>query len=262
MYDHHKQSIQNLIDYFKDDVSVVAVILGGSVAKECERIDSDIDAIVVVTEEKYSELLENNKLSECITGYCTYENGYFDIKYCTKEYLMSVAEKGSEPARNAFLKAKCLYTADDKIPTLVSQIPVFQKAEKSDKLLSFYSAFSLSHAYFWGASENDIYLRVRSAADIVLFGFRLLLEEGEVLFPCQKSLLKAVSELKNKPENIIKKSNYFLTTLDDASKDDFVHSILSFIAYQPPQDLSEVLTRYTADNELWWYKERPIISEW
>lgn len=262
MYEHHKTSINNLINYFKDDLDVIAIILGGSIAKGIERPDSDVDAIVVVSEEKYNQLNRSNQLSECIFGYCTYEHGYFDIKYCTEKYLISVMQKGSEPSRNAFKSSRCLYSKNSKIEEWINKIPLFQKQEKQEKLLSFYSAFNLNYGYFWGSSSNDIYLRTRTATDIVLFGFRILLQESEVLFPCHKGLMESVIDLKNKPEDIINKATKLLTTLSDESKDDFVNSILNFIGYKPPKDFSEVLTRFIDDNELWWYKERPVIAEW
>ena len=54
MYEHHRQSIENLLDYFKDDQQITAIVLGGSVAKGCAREDSDIDAILVVPESRYA----------------------------------------------------------------------------------------------------------------------------------------------------------------------------------------------------------------
>lgn len=262
MYAHHKESIQNLVGYFKEDDHVLAIVLGGSVAKELARIDSDLDAIVVVTEERYEALSKENRLSECIWGHCTYEGGYFDVKYCTKSYLQAVASHGSEPSRNAFLCAKCIYSVDDTISEIIPQIAVFQTAEKADKMLSFYSALQLNAGYFWGASQDNPYLRMRAACDIVLFGFRLLLQENEVLFPCHKALLQTVSSLAKKPENIVALCHTFLSQLDNQSKDDFVNSILQYLSYTPPSDYREVLTRFIDDNELWWNKHRPNIAEW
>lgn len=262
MYEHHKQSIEKLLDYFKEDDDIIAIILGGSIAKGCERPDSDIDAIVVVNENKYMELNRLNKLTESIFGYCVYEKGYFDIKYCTEDYLKTLARKGSEPSRNAFASSKCLFSKTTEIEDLIKQIPVFQKQEKGEKLLSFYSAFSLNHVYFWGAAKDNIYLKIRAAADIVLFGLRLLLQEKEVLFPCHKALFQTVSNLENKPDNILEKATAFLSTLSDETKDDFVASIVEYINYNPPENYFKILTRYTEDNELWWYKDRPVIAEW
>jgi predicted nucleotidyltransferase len=262
MYQHHKESIQNLIHYFEENEGVIAVILGGSVAKGLARYDSDIDALVVVTDAAYKDLEKENRLSECISGKCTYEGGYFDIKYCTKDYLKAVAQGGSEPSRNAYLGAKCLYTKDESLLTLLESIPVYQKSEKLEKQLSFYSTVMLNDHYFWGAAKEDIYLKTRTASDIVLFGLRLILAENEVLFPCQKSLLKTVEALEKKPEQIVKKAEIFLKTLEDEKKDDFIQSVLNFCTFERPKDYTTVLSTYVNDNELWWYKDRPVLAEW
>ncbi len=262
MYEHHEKSTENLMGYFKGDEAVLAIVLGGSVAKGCERPDSDLDAIIVVTDEKYADLEKSNRLSECIEGYCTYKGGYFDIKYCTVQYLRTLAQRGSEPSRNAFVSAKCLYSKNPEINDLIPQIGVFQKNLKEEKLFSFYSALSLNNGYFWRVSQNNIYLRHKAAADIVLFGFRLLLQDNEVLFPCHKALLQTVKSLKNKPENIVEKANAFLSQLTDETREDFASSIKKFISYTPPADFSAILSRFIDDNELWWYKERPVIAEW
>jgi len=260
--EHHRKSIENLIDYFKSDTDIISIILGGSVAKGCERADSDIDAIIVVTDTKYAALEKENRIAECISGYCTYENGYFDVKYTTVKYLESLAEKGSEPSRNAFKSSRCVYGDNKKVIELIEKIPVFQKHEKDDKMLSFYSAFNLNHGYFWSMSKDNAYLKIRTASDIVLFGLRLILQNNEVLFPCHKALLETVAKLENKPENIVEKAECFISSLTDESKNDFVKSVLEYIDYTPPEDYAEVLTRFIDDNEIWWYKHRPNIVEW
>ena len=145
---------------------------------------------------------------------------------------------------------------------LIEKIPVFQKQEKGDKMLSFYSAFNLNYGYFWSMSENNAHLKIRVASDIVLFGLRLILQNNEVLFPCQKALLETIEKLENKPDDIIEKTICFLNNLTEEAKSEFVNAVLSFIDYTPPEDYAEVLTRYIDDNEIWWYKQRPNIAEW
>lgn len=97
MYQHHIDSIERLKEYYRDWEGVIAIVLDGSVVKGNARPDSDIDAIVVVTEEKFAELKRENRMTEVIGGYCTYEGGYFDVKYKTKALLREAAEKASEP---------------------------------------------------------------------------------------------------------------------------------------------------------------------
>ena len=92
MYKHHQVSLKNLVGYFNKNEEVIAIVFGGSVAKGTERPDSDLDAMVILTPRGYEEKKAENRLSETINGRCTYEGGYFDIKYMTKEYLKQAAK--------------------------------------------------------------------------------------------------------------------------------------------------------------------------
>jgi hypothetical protein len=262
MREHHKQSIENLINYFKADADVISVVLGGSLAKGTERPDSDIDAIVVVTEGKAAALERENRLCETIKGHCTYEKGYFDIKYATIGYLEELTLRGSEPSRNAFVSSRCLYGNNPRVNELIKLIPVFQKHEKHEKMLSFYCSMDLYGGYFWKMSENNPYLRIKAASDTVLYGLRLVLQDQEVLFPCHKALTETVSRLERKPDGILDKAARFLNELTEETKDDFKRSVLGFIDFTPPYKRPEVLTRFIDDHELWWYKQRPNIAEW
>ncbi len=262
MHAHHAESIENLLRMFQDDPDVLAIFLGGSIAKQKERVDSDVDAIIIVTEEKHRVLAGENRLSECIHGHCPYPGGYFDLKYSTKEYLQAVAERGSEPSRNAFMGAKCLFSRDPELETIAAAIPVFQVREKEEKMLSFYSSFVLSRGYFWKVSGDDPYLKTRSASDAVLYGLRMILQENEVLFPCHKALMDTVAALPVDTSALLDASRRFLTELTNDAKDAYVRELLAVLRYQPPKDYSQVLTRFIDDNELWWYKDRPVIAEW
>ncbi len=115
MYKHHEDSLVNLINYFKEDKEIISIIFGGSVAKGCERIDSDLDVIIVVSDEKYARHEKENRLAETVQGHCTYEKGYFDVKYVTMSYLEIAAKKGSEPCRNAFISSRQIYEQLEKL---------------------------------------------------------------------------------------------------------------------------------------------------
>lgn len=264
MYPHHEEAICNLKTMLEKDPGVIGAVLGGSIAKGLERPDSDVDAIVVVTPEKYRRLQEERRTSECIFEGCNYPNGYYDLKYYRKDHLQAAADHGSEPTRYAYTNSRCIFAKDSDLPELVKRIPVFQKAEKEEKMLSFYAALRLYGGYFWKSSRDNLYLRVRSAASVVLFGMRLLLEDAEVLFPCQKNLMIAVSALppERRPADIVQRSESLLRTLDDAEEKAFIASILECIRWNPPQDYTEVCSRFIRDHEEWWYETRPFIEEW
>ncbi len=261
MYRHHEESMENLVRLYRGDESVLAIVLGGSIAKGLERPDSDIDAIIVVTEAKYRALTAERRLSECVFGHCTYEKGYFDIKYCTKAYLAATAERGSEPSRYAFTGSRCLFARDPEIEPMIAAIPVFQTAQKAEKMLSFYSAYALNSGYFWRASADNPYLRHRAAAEAALFGLRLVLQEEEILFPCQKNLWVMIQSLPG-TEALLAACEAFLKALTDEALQAYSEALFARIRYRPPEDYSQTLTRFIDDMELWWYKERPLIAEW
>ncbi|MFP7493876.1 nucleotidyltransferase domain-containing protein [Terribacillus saccharophilus] len=264
MYKHHQDSIDNFISMYKDKPEVIAAILGGSVAKGNERVDSDVDIMLIVSDEYYEELIKQNRISEVITENCTYEKGYFDIKYFTKDYLIQASKVGSEPTRNAFIGARCLFAHDSDIDELIKQIPIYPVWEKEEKILSFYSALMVNNFYFWEQAviTNNVYLKTRAAADIVLFGSRMLLAYNEKLFPCQKWLIATLSELDQKTQDIADKANLFLQKLDEETKNDFVFSILNYCEWNVPKDPAAILSRANDDNELWWYKNTPVLAEW
>lgn len=264
MYPHHKEAIANLAAMFENQPGVIGAVLGGSIAKGLERPDSDVDAIIVVTPERYRELEAEKRTSECVFEGCDYPGGYFDLKYYTKEYLEAAADHGSEPTRYAYTNSTCIFSKDPDLAEIVRRIPVFQKAEKEEKMLSFYASLQLYKGYFWSSSKENLYLRTRCAAAVVLYGMRLLLEDAEVLFPCQKNLMIAVSALPpdKRPVEIVEKAERLLRTFGDEEKNAFVTSIMECIRWKPPRDYSAVLSRFIQDHEEWWYKARPYIEEW
>ena len=73
MLKHHEESMKRLIDYYSAMEGVIAVVVGGSVMHGNARPDSDLDAIIVVTQAEYEKRKRENRLAEVVTGHCTYE---------------------------------------------------------------------------------------------------------------------------------------------------------------------------------------------
>lgn len=260
MYKHHEESIENMKEYFSKQ-GAIALILIGSVAKGAERADSDLDCAVVLSEEVYAEKEKRNITTETVDGLCTYEGGYFDIKYMTKKYLKELAEKGSEPARNTFAKARILFSNDAEIEDILPQIPVFQKREKEEKLLSFYSDFWLSY-YYYLKCPIDGYMKMRTIAEIIYSVYRIILQENEILFDCNRRLEKQVETISEKTAELVSIGRQLESsqTLQDADR--FVDKFHEITAYVPPEDMGIILTRYAKDFQEWWREPRPNISEW
>ena len=53
MYKHHEESIHNVAQYFQDDPEVEALILGGSIAHGFASSVSDVDLMILITDENF-----------------------------------------------------------------------------------------------------------------------------------------------------------------------------------------------------------------
>lgn len=261
MYQHHKDSLENMKKYFMEK-DVIALIFGGSVAKGNERPDSDLDAMVVVSDEIYKEKKETNRTAETVSGFCTYEGGYFDIKYMTKDFLREAAEKGSEPARNAFVKAQVLFSHDPEIEEIVAKIPVFQKSEKEEKMMSFYADFWLNYYYFIKSCPIDGYMRLHAINEVIYSLYRMILQENEILFACNRRLEEQVTAISSQTAEFTELGKKLAETQEMEDADAFVRKFQEISSYVPPEDVSKILSTYTKDFEQWWRVPRPNINEW
>ena len=255
--------MKELISIFREKEGVIALVFGGSVAKHMEREDSDIDAMVIVTEEFYERKRKVNCIAECISmGDCAYPGGYFDVKYMTKDYIRDAAEKGSEPTRNSFIGSHVLFSADEEVTELVRRIPVFQKQEFEEKMLSFFSNLQLNYNYFWKACRPEGYMKLKVASEIVYSLYRMVLQENEILFPCNRRLEQFVKLAPDQPEHLVEYCEEFCRTLEDDPLDKALEAWKAWTDYQYPTDSAVCQSRYCDDFEQWWRVPRPLVSEW
>lgn len=262
MYQHHIDSIEKMKAYFYGRDGVIALILGGSVARGNERPDSDLDGLVVVTEAEFARRKALGNTSESIHGYCTYDGGYFDVKYMTKDFLQAAAQRGSEPTRNSFIGARVLFSTDPEIAGIVANIGVFQAQERADKMLSFYGDYMLNHMYFLKACKAEGYIRLHAVGEVLYSIYRMILQENGILFPCNRRLEEAVAAAPDKPDHILELGRAAAEKQDDASVDAFAAAYFAWSQWPVPQDMAVPYSRYIADFEQWWYAPRPLVNEW
>ena len=264
MRKHHLDSIEKLKEYFLPMDGMIAIVLDGSVVKGNAREDSDIDAVIVVTEEKYQELEKVNRLAEVITGYCTYEGGYFDIKYKTKAMLEEAALHASEPTRNAYVKAKVIYSTDEEIAGIVEKISAYPEHELQDKIACFNANLQLNRDYFMACVKpENRYMRAHIAQEIVYSVYRLILAENRVLFPCNRRLEEAVKGCPHRPDNIIELGNAFLSDITKDTCEKFVTTFWEQSTLPLTEDISLNCSQYVKYYEDWWMRQRsPFPNEW
>ena len=93
MHPHHTQSIQNVTDFFQRDPEVLALVLGGSIAHGFETPTSDVDIMIVVSDEDHKKRLEKNQVHFFNRDLCTYEGGYVDGKYLSLNFIEQANKK-------------------------------------------------------------------------------------------------------------------------------------------------------------------------
>ncbi len=264
MYPHHAASIQKLKEYFLPMPGMIAIVLDGSIVKGNERADSDIDALIVVTEECHARLAAENRLAEVIEGHCTYAGGYFDVKYKTKTLLQAAAERASEPTRNAYVKARVLYSSDPDIAPLLERIAAYPEHEREGKVRCFNANLQLNRGYFLECvPKENAYMRAHLAQEIVYSVYRLILAENRQLFPCNRRLEEAVEKCKKRPQDILALGAAFLKRIDRESCEAFVQAFWKQSDLPLTDDVSENCSQYVKYYEDWWNEERPPFpNEW
>ena len=264
MLKHHEESIRNLVSYYKDGEGVIAVILDGSIVHGNARPDSDIDAVIVVTEEEYETRKRENRLAEVVTGHCTYEGGYFDVKFKSKKVLELAAERASEPTRNAYLGAVTVYTKDESIEGIIGRISAYPEGEVAAKVRCFNSNLQLNRGYFLACvKEDNAYMRAHLAQEIVYSVYRLILIENRVLFPCNRRLEDAVRACPHRPADILELGAAFLKDISAGKCEAFVTAFWAQSALPLSDDVSENCSAYVHFYEDWWMEERPPFpNEW
>lgn len=260
-YDHHREAVKKFVTLFDHRSEVIALVFGGSVAKKMERPDSDIDGMVIVTDEYFEKMQRENRTAECIHA-CDYEGGYYDVKYMTKGYIADAAEKGSEPTRNSFIGSKVLFTRDAEIWDIVRRIPVFQEQETEEKMLSFLSDFVLNYGYFWNCCRPEGYMKIRTASEMVYSLYRMVLQENKILFPCNRRLEQFVKEAPNQPEGMVEACEKFCETLETKYIDRAFELWKGWTKYPYEMDHAIFQSRYCDDFEQWWRVPRPLVCEW
>ena len=204
MYKHHEESIHNVVQYFQDNPEVEALILGGSIAHGFASAVSDVDLMILISDENFAKRLSEGNLQFFNQELCTYAEGYVDGKYLGMSHLMQVAAKGSDPARFAFQDAQVLFSRDSSIESLIQSIVHYPVDQKTERMQRFYAQFEAWHWYVGEALKHENrYLLSTSISKMVLFGGRLVLTHNELLYPYHKWFLRVLAGAKEKPSELL-----------------------------------------------------------
>lgn len=258
---HHQRVVQRLVDRFQDDPGLLAMIVGGSVAKGWASDDSDVDVMLVATDEEYARRLETGDLGYLDFETAHYPGGYVDGKVIDVAFLREVADHGSEPARAAFLDAIVAWSRIPDLDALLAPIAVYPEHERAAKMHAFASHMALLHWYVGEAEKRqDPYLLSWTASSLVLYGGRLILAHNRLLYPFHKWFMHQLRGAAEKPAGLVELAEALLRQPGRRTAREFYDCVNSF------QDWGVSITRVGVDfmreTEWNWRQGRPPLADW
>lgn len=259
MRPHHEKAIEKLTESLKKKKKYLALIITGSVAKGLENENSDIDIVLLVTEEEYMKRKNRRRLNYVSTSFCDWPGGYFDGKIVSLSYLKLVAERGNEVTRALFEKAWVAFSKIPELEDVLQKIPVYQKDEKMEKIQKFYAQFEYNKWFTEEAlKREDRYALIRGVADLILFGGRLILAHNEILFPYHKLFMITLEEAPEKPEALMELIEKLLNEPNQKNIQSFYDAIKDFRNW----NISEAWpNRFMIDTELAWIDDKAFIGD-
>jgi hypothetical protein len=261
MYEHHRRAIDKVIAHFQDDPKFPALIIAGSIAKGLEREDSDVDVILVATDEEYATRAPAWDLAYYSTDSCDYEGGYVDGKICDLQFLRDVADHGSDPARAAFEGAWIGYSRIPELADILSRIPVYPEHEHQERIRSFYAQVEAWRWYVGEAEKwDDRYLLMHTTSQLALFSGRMILAHNRILYPYHKWFMHALRDAPDKPEDFLALIDDLLEHPGKANADALCESLFGFQEWDKPSE--GWAARFMKDSEWNWRDGQPPIGDW
>lgn len=257
---HHDQAIERYLARETARPDTVAVILTGSVARGTERVDSDVDLYLVVTEERWADADAADLLMYTEDDDIGYDGGYFDIKLATLSYLDDAADRGDDPVRDSFAASRVVFSRVDDLDARIARIhpSSLPEAEWDAKVASFLAQARLYGGYFLqqAAASGDQLLLRHASVHLVTSAARALLAANRVAFPGPKYLTKLVAGLDSKPDSFDALLTAVLADPTPATADALLASLEAFTGDLLPP--AHTLSRFARDNELAWrYRTAP-----
>jgi predicted nucleotidyltransferase len=262
MRDHHRRAMERVVERFRHDERFLAVLLGGSVVRGLAIDTSDIDIMLVATDKEFAQRRQTGEFSYYYTEDCDYPGGYVDGKVLDVSFLREAADHGSEPTRASFSGVLIGFSRLPDLPELVRRIPVYQEAERAEKIEAFYGQIQLAARYFIpeGEKRHDPYLLMQSTANLCLYASRLVLAENRLLFPSHKRLMETLAKAPDQPERFQELIGALLAQPGAASAQAVLDSIEAYRDWGIT--FRQAVSREMQDSEWRWRTSRPDLADW
>lgn len=260
MHPHHEAAIARTVARFESEPAVLGLLLGGSIAHGFETEASDVDVMVVVSDEEFDARLARLDTAFADVDLAGYEGGYIDVKYVSPGYLDLVADRGSEPARFAFDGARVLFSRREGLGDQVAAAARYPTAVRDDRIAAFAAQLE---AWRWysgeGQRKGDPYLLATSVSRVALFAGRMLLAHNELLYPFHKWFLRVLDGAPRKPEGIVALIREVTAAPSAAGAERVADLVLGF--HDWPRGAADWPNRFMFDTEQSWIREAAALEE-
>ncbi|HYF95190.1 MAG TPA: nucleotidyltransferase domain-containing protein [Symbiobacteriaceae bacterium] len=260
MRPHHRKVVDRLVDLFAPDPHYIALLVGGSIARGWDREDSDVDIILIATDAEYARRAPANALHYWNQEMADYPGGYVDGKIVDWAFLEDVAERGAEPARAAFVGATIAFSKRDGLEQLIKRICTYPEGEHTAKLESFYAQLEAMRWYMGEADKRqDRYLACHVAAELVLFGGRMILAHNRILYPYHKWLMRVLQDAPDRPADLMDRINTLLMQPCAATASAFADTVVRFADW--PRPAEGWGARFMHDSEWAWRRGAAPLAD-
>lgn len=260
MREHHKRAIDKLVEELKADKRFIALIIGGSIAKGREQENSDVDILLIASDEEFQRRKSIKEYHYYRNDICDYPDGYIDGHVVDYQFILDVYERGSEPARAYFCGAFVAFSHIPELEKIIVGIPVYQEHEQREKIYSFHAQVEALRWFIPEAEKReDIYLLAHTASELVLFGGRLILAHNRILFPSHKWFMYEIENAREKPMNFFELAENLLKFPNSQNSNAFCEAILNFIVWEKPPE--GWVGRFIEDSEWNWIDAKAPVQD-
>jgi hypothetical protein len=254
---HHEAAIAGFVDRVRDDADVLGVIVTGSLARGRERVDSDVDLYLVVTEDEWDRAEAAHRLAWSDPEGADWEHGYFDIKLTTLPYLAEAAERGDDPVRDSFAASRVAWSRVPDLEQRVRAVAEVPEAQWAERAASFVAQARLHGDYFLVQADerDDPLLAANAALHLALAAARAMLARHRVLFQGPKYLSAALERLDDAPPGFHEALVRVVREPTAANGARVLELLEGAGDWGLPAELT--LSRFIEDNELAWRTRIP-----
>jgi predicted nucleotidyltransferase len=233
---------------------IIGIILCGSLAKNTENENSDVDIFVIVDD---TEFEKRKSKKDYFVGTIFNQSNcpvYIDGKIINKDFLRKIWTEGNECIKNTFSEIKLLYSCDKEIDILLNNYDR-TNYRKNENIKKFY-ALMKSYRYKAHDDKENIIQIKHGIFYTVFFACRLVLEHNDIYYPCVKNMEKEIKNCMYKPDNFIENIHKVLETFSFEELDSFYKTTEEYFNMYRFDD--NIRKGYVIENEnYWFFNERP-----